>query len=266
MTRLAILGAAGRMGQALIRCAQRFEDTTVVAAIEQPGHVAIGTGAGAADPAIQIQGDWQSAHEADVVIDFTFHTAVTENLEQALANRQAVVLGTTGLSAAERQKVESAAVTIPIVWAPNMSLGVNVLLDLLSRAAATLGEDYDVEIVEMHHRHKQDAPSGTALALAESVNRGLPSNRSLEDRLRHGREGFTGERERGVIGMHALRGGDVVGDHTVMFATDGERIELTHKAASREAFAMGAIKAARWLKSREAGLYSMRHVLGLDPA
>ena len=264
MTKLVILGAAGRMGEALIRCAQREPKTRVVAAIEKSGHPEIGQPVAIA-PELTLSDDWAGAARADVVIDFTFHTAVAGNLSHAVKAGLAVVLGTTGLSDAERDAVDAAAKRVPVVWAPNMSLGVNVLMDLLTRAAETLGDAYDIEIVEMQHRHKQDAPSGTALALAQSVARGRPDPRELSQRLQHGREGFTGERDAGEIGMHALRGGDVVGDHTVIFAAEGERIELSHKASSRDAFAMGAIQAAMWISGKTPGLYTMRNVLGLDP-
>ena len=264
MTNLAILGAAGRMGQALIRCAPRLPELKVVAALESTGHVTLGQDAGlqAGIGAIQIPISAGPAKSADVLIDFTFHTAVIANLEAAVAAKQAVVLGTTGLTDTEQAAVHNAAKQIPIVWAANMSLGVNVLLDLVRRAAAILGPDYDAEIVEMHHHFKKDAPSGTALALGESLAKGR--NVVLKDVICHGREGMVGERPRGQIGMHALRGGDVVGDHTVMFATDGERVELTHRASNREAFAMGALRAACWLHGKKPGLYNMRDVLGLN--
>jgi len=264
MTNIAILGSAGRMGQTLIRCASRLPELKVVAALEAAGHAALGQDAGLQAGAGNLQLPITSGpvQGADVTIDFTFHTAVTANLAAAMAARQAVVLGTTGLTDAEQTAVRAAAAQIPIVWAANMSLGVNVLLDLVRRAAAILGPDYDAEIVEMHHHFKKDAPSGTALALAESLAKGRGV--ILKDVICHGREGMVGERPRGQIGMHALRGGDVVGDHTVMFACEGERVELTHRASNRESFAMGALRAARWLHGKKAGLYSMRDVLGLS--
>ena len=264
MTHIAILGAAGRMGQALIRCAPRLPELQVVAALENAGHAALGQDAGlqAGIGAIQVPITAGASSSAEVVIDFTFHTAVIANLDAAVAAKQAVVLGTTGLTEAEQAAVHNAATQVPIVWAANMSLGVNVLLDLVRRAAAILGPDYDAEIVEMHHHFKKDAPSGTALALAESLAKGRGV--ALKDVICHGREGMVGERPRGQIGMHALRGGDVVGDHTVMFACEGERVEITHRASSREAFAMGALKAALWLHGKKPGLYNMRNVLGLE--
>ncbi len=264
MTRLAILGAAGRMGQTLLRCAKSQADLQTVAAIEVAGHAALGQDAGllAGIGAIQVPITATIPADVQVVIDFTFHTAAPATLKAAVAGHQAVVLGTTGLTTDEQACVHQAARQIPIVWAPNMSLGVNVLLDLVRRAAAILGPDYDAEIVEMHHHFKKDAPSGTALALAESLAQGRGV--ALKDVVCYGREGMTGERPRGEIAIHALRGGDVVGDHTVMFATEGERVEITHRASSREAFARGALRAAAWVQGRQPGIYTMRHVLGLD--
>lgn len=264
MMTIAILGAAGRMGQMLLRCAKQFPNLRVTGACEQPQHPALGQDAGllagSGELGVRLSDTWPA--DAAVVIDFTFHTAVTANLQCAVANRQAVVLGTTGLSEEEKRCVTEAATTIPVVWAPNFSLGVNLLLDLVQRAAAVLGPAYDAEIIEMHHRLKRDAPSGTALGLAAALAAGRDID--LNAVAVYGREGITGERPRGEIGIHALRGGDVVGDHTVIFAADGERIELAHKASSREAFANGALHAAAWLEHKPAGLYSMRDVLGLE--
>jgi 4-hydroxy-tetrahydrodipicolinate reductase len=264
MTRIVILGAAGRMGQALLRCSRRFPDLRVAAAIEAAGHPSLGQDAGLLAGAGRLDVPLVAgpAPAADVVVDFTFHTAAPANLSAAASANLAVVLGTTGLTPAEQGAVRDAARRVPVVWAPNMSLGVNVLLDLVRRAAAMLGPAYDAEIVEMHHRHKKDAPSGTALALAEALAAGRTVR--LQDVARHGRSGITGERPAGEIGIHAVRGGDVVGDHTVSFAGDGERVELVHRATSRDAFAMGALQAASWIAGRPAGLYTMRHVLGLD--
>ncbi len=251
------------MGQMLLRCSKRFPELRVVGACEQAGHPSLGQDAGllagAGALGITLTDAWSA--EAEAVIDFTFHTAVTANLARAVANRQAVVLGTTGLTDEEKARVADAAKAVPIVWAPNFSLGVNLLLDLVRRAAAVLGPAYDAEIIEMHHRLKKDAPSGTALGLAEALAAGRGVD--LTSVATYGREGITGERPRGEIGIHALRGGDVVGDHTVMFASDGERVELTHKASSRESFANGALHAAAWLAGKPAGLYTMRNVLAL---
>ena len=196
------------------------------------------------------------------MIDFTFHTCVKENLANAVKCRQTYVLGTTGLTADELAAVDAAAKEIPICFAPNFSLGVNLLLELVRRAASVLDASYDAEIVEMHHRHKKDAPSGTALGLAQALAKGRGVN--LDDVACYGREGIVGERPVGEIGVHAIRGGSVVGDHTVMFAADEERVEITHKAVSRAAFAKGALKASQWLEGRQPGLYNMRHVLGFE--
>jgi 4-hydroxy-tetrahydrodipicolinate reductase len=196
-----------------------------------------------------------------VAVDFTFHTAVPGNAAAAAAAGTALVIGTTGLDEAETAAVGKAAGKIAIVHAPNMSLGVNLLFALAGRAAEALGLEYDVEIVETHHRHKKDAPSGTALKLGECV--ALGRGQKLAQVVVHGREGQTGERPRGQIGMHAVRAGAVVGDHTVLFASEGERVELTHRAISRDTFAMGALRAAQWAVGRPAGLYDMKSVLEL---
>jgi len=265
MTNIAILGAAGRMGQALVRCAGRLTAVRVVAALEQTGHAAMGrdagTLAGVGHLGVPLTDNADAAGSADALIDFTFHTAAPGNVAQACRLGKAMVIGTTGLDEDETRAVRAAAARIPIVWAPNMSLGVNLLFAMAARAAAVLGLDYDVEIIETHHRHKQDAPSGTALRLAEKIAEGRGQN--LADALTHGRTGFVGERPRGQIGMHAVRAGDAVGDHTVIFATEGERLELGHRATSRDALAMGALRAAIWVADRKPGLYDMQDVLGL---
>lgn len=267
--KIAILGAAGRMGKSLLRCAERIHGCQIVAAIEHPAHPLVGESVASAlgirhtalAPDLHLTSAWSV--EAQVSIDFTLQDSVEDNLRQAVANGQAYVLGTTGLMEAGEKAVRQAAATIPIVWAPNMSMGVNLLFELVRRAAAALGPEYDAEIVELHHRHKKDAPSGTALGLAQA----LATGRGVElgKVANYGREGLTGERPSGEIGIHALRGGAVVGDHTVMFMADEERIELTHKAVSRDAFSTGALRAALWLESRVPGLYNMRHVLGFEP-
>lgn len=252
--KLAILGGAGRMGQMLLACA-KTQEIEVVAVTEAPGSPHIGQPAA---PGLCYQDAWPA--NADTVIDFTFHSCVRDNLANAVACRQAYVLGTTGLTAEERAAVDEASKTIPLCFAPNFSLGINLLLELVRRAAAVLDESYDAEIVEMHHRHKKDAPSGTALGLAEALAEGR--NVNLDAVACYGRHGIVGERPAGEIGIHAIRGGAVVGDHTVIFAADEERVEITHKASSRAAFAKGAIKAAQWLQGRAPGLYDMRDVLG----
>ena len=200
--------------------------------------------------------------KATVVIDFTIHSFTKNVLEEALKHGTRLVIGTTGHSDAERAVIYEAAKTIPIVYAPNFSIGVNTLFWLTRHAARILGNDhFDIEVTEMHHRHKIDAPSGTARRLLEILNE--ETNTSYNDDIVHGRFGLTGARPGKEIGMHTLRGGDVVGDHTVIFAADGERVELTHKASSRLTFASGAVKAAQWLTTQPAGLYDMQDVLGL---
>ena len=265
MLKITILGAAGRMGGALIRGIADNPALTLAAAVERGGHPSIGQDAGVISGIlalnIPVTDDRATAiAKAEVVIDFTFHAEAPASTREAVKANAAYVLGTTGLTDAEAEAVKDAATKIPVVWAPNFSLGVNVLLDLVRRAAAALDDSYDAEIVEMHHRHKKDAPSGTALGLGKSLAEGR--NVDLKDVAIYGREaGITGERKRGDIAFHALRGGDVVGDHTVIFAADGERVELVHKASSRECFVGGALKAAQWLKGKRPGLYSMADVL-----
>ncbi len=254
MTKIAILGAGGRMGQMLLDCADELK-VSVVAITEVEGSPLLGQ----QSHGLTYTTQWPT--EAEVVIDFTFHTATIAHVTQACQNKQGYVLGTTGLTADEQAAVDQAALSIPVVQAPNMSLGVNLLLELVRLAANVLDESYDAEIVEMHHRLKKDAPSGTALGLAQALAKGRKIN--LDEHAIYGREGIVGERPRGEIGIHAVRGGSVVGDHTVIFAADEERVEITHKASSRAAFAKGAIKAALWLKGKAPAIYSMRDVLGL---
>jgi 4-hydroxy-tetrahydrodipicolinate reductase len=254
------------MGQAILRSSRSWNDLRIVAAIEHDACPVVGRDAGvvAGLPELGVTittGLKQAVEAADVLIDFSAHTVVPETAQLAAARHTPLVIGTTGLTEPERHIVQQAARQIPVVMAPNMSVGVNLLFALVEKAAATLGLDYDVEIVEMHHRFKKDAPSGTALQFGEKVAAGR--KQSLKANLICGREGLTGERPRGQIGMHALRGGDVVGDHTVTFAIEGERIEFTHKASSRDALARGALRAAVWLVGRKPGLYDMQTVLGL---
>ena len=267
MTSIAIIGAGGRMGQAIVRRAGQTPGATIAAAIEQVGHAAIGRDAGelagidAIGVAITDQLDALSA--ADAVIDFTFHTAVPTHVRAAQEAGKAFILGTTGLTDEEAATVHAAAKTIPVVSAPNMSLGMNLLFAMVKQAAAGLNETYDIEIIEAHHRHKQDAPSGTALGLAENAAAGRGVE--LAEVADYGRHGMTGERVPGRIGIHAIRAGDIVGDHTVIFATEGERLELTHRASSRDTFSVGAVKAALWAVGKPAGLYNMQDVLGIAP-
>ena len=197
---------------------------------------------------------------SDVIVDFSSHQATRAVLELAVAQRKAVVLGTTGHSAEEKKTLLALAAKVPCVWAGNFSVGVNLLFALTRRAAGILGSDYDAEVIEMHHRFKKDAPSGTAARLLEII---LEERQLTAAALRHGREGIVGERTATEVGIHALRGGDVVGDHTVMFAALGERIELTHKASDRGIFARGALRAAQWVVTQKPGVYDMQDVLGL---
>lgn len=266
MTKIAIIGAAGRMGQALLRCAKPMADVQVVAAVEQAGSPLAckdpGLFAGIGETGLSITVDLAAAVKAaDVVIDFSFHEVVPQTARLAAQQGRAMVLGTTGLSPEERSAVEQASRSIPIVWAPNMSLGVNLLFALVQQAGKALGVEYDVEIVEAHHRFKRDAPSGTALRLGEKVAEGR--GQTFKDVAVFGREGLGGERPRGEIGIHAVRAADIIGDHSVLFATDGERVEISHRATSRDAFAKGALRAALWLSGRKPGLYDMQDVLGL---
>jgi 4-hydroxy-tetrahydrodipicolinate reductase len=242
-TRIIITGAKGRMGQALQACATRLPEIEVVGAVDQ--------------------GDDLSAciDRADGVIDFSFHTVTVPVAELCASQGKFLVIGTTGHGAEERARILSLAARIPVVMASNYSTGVNTLFWLTRKAAEILGPSFDLEVVEMHHRLKQDAPSGTARTLGEIL--AAVRQQQFDAVVRHGRSGIVGARTATEIGMHSLRGGDVVGDHTVVFATQGERVELTHKASSRETFANGALRAAVWLRSQPAGLYSMQDVLGL---
>jgi 4-hydroxy-tetrahydrodipicolinate reductase len=202
--------------------------------------------------------DWSD--DVEGVIDFSFHAALPAAVEKASRQGIAYVIGTTGITPEEQRVVDEASKVIPIVQSGNYSLGVNLLLELVKKAAATLGEEYDIEITEMHHHHKKDAPSGTALMLAKSAAAGRGVE--FDDVAIYGREGEVGARPVGEIAVHALRGGSVIGDHTVMFAGDVERVELTHRAQGREAFAAGALKAVKWAKAKQPGIYTMRDVLG----
>lgn len=257
--KIALNGAGGRMGRRIADLAASAGHE-IVAPID---HKFIG------EPYGSLIGDNRFRAEvvgeynggADVLIDFSLPEGFRARLADCLKHNTAFVSGTTGLTADDFTGLDEAAQTIPALWAPNMSVGVNLLFALAKQAAAALPETYDIEITEMHHRRKVDAPSGTALGLLRAVCAG--NGRNAKEVVKHGREGHTGERTRKEIGMHTLRGGDVVGDHTVMFATEGERIELTHKASSRDTFAGGAVRAAEWLAGKQPGLYGMHEVLGL---
>ena len=266
MTRIAVTGAAGRMGKVLIEAIDEADDLTLGAAIVHPESSLIGADAGEmagiGKNGVALAGNVGDVKDAfDILIDFTFPDLTLENLAFCSEHGKAAIIGTTGMTDAEKEQVKVAAEKTPVVFAPNMSVGINVMLDLLHKAASVLGDDYDVEIIETHHRHKKDAPSGTALRLGEALADAL--GRDLKECAVYGREGFTGERSRQEIGFETIRAGDVVGDHTVLFASMGERMEITHKASSRMTFAKGAIRAVQWLQGRPAGLYDMQDVLGL---
>jgi 4-hydroxy-tetrahydrodipicolinate reductase len=267
MIKVAIVGAAGRMGQALVRCSKVVTGMQVVAAVDTAACPLCGKDsgliAGIGENGIKITHDLAAAvKDADILIDFSFHENVPVTVALATRHKKGVVIGTTGLNPEERAAVDEAARVIPIVWAPNMSVGVNLLFALVEQAARALGLDYDVEITEAHHKFKRDAPSGTALRLGEKVAQGR--NQNLRDVAVFGREGLGGERPRGEIGIHAIRAADIVGEHTVLFATEGERVELTHRATSRDALAKGALQASLWLAGKKPGLYDMQNVLGLS--
>lgn len=264
---IAILGASGRMGRALIDGTLRSAALRLSAAIERPGNPALGSDAGTligAEAAAVLLSDSLPAAlvDASVLIDFTSPAATLEAIAACVAAKRPIVIGTTGFTTEQKIEIGRAARSIPVCISANYSIGVNVALKLVETAARTLGGDYDVEIVEAHHRHKVDSPSGTALAFGEAAADGL--GRDLRTHAIYGREGQIGPRKRETIGFATVRGGDVVGDHTVLFLGDGERVEISHRASSRSNFASGALRAAEWLSSRPAGLYSMRDVLGLD--
>ncbi len=243
MTRVLINGSKGQMGRALLTCAARMPEIQVTAGVDVGDDLAAAMG------------------DCDVVVDFSFHSVTPKVAKLCVERRKALVVGTTGHSEADKAILREASTVVPMVWASNFSTGVNTLFWLTRKAAEILGPGFDLEVVEMHHRLKKDAPSGTATTLLEILSdvRKL----QLDQALRHGRHGITGERTSSEIGIHAIRGGDVVGDHTVIFAANGERVELTHKASNRETFANGALRAAQWVASRKPGIYDMQDVLGL---
>ncbi len=266
MTRIAIVGAGGRMGKALIEACAQTEGVNLTVATEHPSSSLIGTdagevaGVGKTGVTIAATLD-EAANDFDVLIDFTRPEACLLHLNWCVAHGKKIVIGTTGFDDAGKAAIAKAAEKISVVFAPNMSVGVNLCLKLLDMAARVLGDSVDIEIMEAHHRHKVDAPSGTALRMGEVVANAL--GRDLKECAVYGREGVTGERDRQTIGFATVRAGDVVGDHTVLFADVGERIEITHKASSRMTFAKGAVRAAGWLHDKQTGLFDMQDVLGL---
>ncbi|MGW8228093.1 MAG: 4-hydroxy-tetrahydrodipicolinate reductase [Gammaproteobacteria bacterium] len=266
MIRVGITGASGRMGRALIEAVTATEGMHVVAAVERPGSSVIaadaGEIAGVGKLNVPIADDLRAVvADIDVLIDFTRPVVTLDNLEICRQAGKRLVIGTTGFSDEEKQQITRAAQDIAIVFAPNMSVGVNLCFKLLDLAARIMGDEVDIEIIEAHHRHKVDAPSGTALRMGEVVADAL--GRNLKDCAVYGREGQTGERDRHTIGFETIRAGDIVGEHTVMFADIGERVEITHKASSRMTFAKGAARAAAWLMEQQRGLFDMQDVLGL---
>jgi len=266
MTRIAIAGAAGRMGRNLIDACHQHSSLTVAVATERAGSSLLGADAGelagVGHLGVALVDDLSAVTDQfDVLIDFTSIEATLTHLEICRKAGCALVIGTTGFSEQQKQQITAAAGDVSIVFAPNMSVGVNLTLKLLDMAARVLADEVDVEIIEAHHRHKVDAPSGTALRMGEVVAAAL--GRDLNECAVYGREGHTGERERKTIGFETIRAGDIVGEHTVMFADIGERIEITHKASSRMTFANGAARAAAWLGGKDKGLFDMQDVLGL---
>lgn len=266
MLNIAVTGAAGRMGRTLIQACSENSNCQLGAAIEHESSPFIGNDAGELaglgslnTPLVTQLSD--VAANFDTLIDFTRPEVTLKNLEVCVANGKNIIIGTTGFNDAEKLKILQASEYIGIVFAPNMSVGVNLCFKLLDIAARVLGDDVDIEVIEAHHRHKIDAPSGTALRMGEVVADAL--GRNLDECAVYGREGVTGERERKTIGFETIRAGDIVGDHTVLFAGIGERVEITHKASSRMTFATGALRAALWLAGKDTGLFDMQDVLGL---
>jgi 4-hydroxy-tetrahydrodipicolinate reductase len=264
--RIAVTGAAGRMGKTLIEAIANAEGCQLTAALERPDSSLIGVDAGElaglGKNGVLINGDLTAVlAQFDVLIDFSVPAATLQNAKVCGANDKKILIGTTGFTPEQKTALLDSVKPVAVCMASNYSTGVNVCFKLLELAARVLGDDYDVEIVEAHHRHKIDAPSGTALSMGEVVAKTL--GRNLREVAVYGREGLTGARKPETIGFATVRGGDIVGDHTVIFAADGERIEITHKASSRMSFARGAVRAATWLGDKQPGLFDMQDVLGL---
>ncbi len=267
MINVIIAGAAGRMGQRIGYMVSQHPELNYAAAFEAQGNPAIGNDPGViggwGETGIKIEEGLEAVvDKGDVIIDFTFHKVTMEFAKIASAHKRAMVIGTTGLSVKELAELKKLSANFPCVQAPNMAVGVNVLFKLVAKTAEILGDDYNIEIVELHHNKKKDAPSGTALKLAEMAASGV--NRDLEKVGVYERNGIIGERTVEEIGVQTVRGGDIVGEHTVYFAGPGERIEITHRAHSRDNFAQGAAKAAAWVADKEAGMYTMFDVLDLQ--
>ena len=266
MTRIAVTGAAGRMGRVLIQAVDAAEGAELGAAIVLPGDAMEGVDAGAIaglgkDLGVKAVSSLEAVvDDFDVLIDFTSPAATLANLKICGQHGKKIVIGTTGLDEAQIVELQAGAEQTGVVFAPNYSLGVNLCLNLLRMAASVMGDESDIEVIEMHHRHKVDAPSGTALRMGEVVAETMGWD--LNEVACYGREGQTGARPHKQIGFETIRGGDVVGDHTVMFATEGERVEITHKAQSRMTFAKGAVRSALWVTGKDSGLFDMQDVLG----
>jgi 4-hydroxy-tetrahydrodipicolinate reductase len=266
MFKIAVTGAGGRMGRTLIEACQQSENCHLAAAFERLESTLTGSDsgevAGIGGNGISIVTDINSAvDQFDVLIDFTSVDSTLKHIAICKRHGKKIIIGTTGFSAEQKQIIAEAAKSIAIVFAPNMSVGVNLCFKLLQMAARVMGDDADIEIIEAHHRHKVDAPSGTALRMGEVVAEAL--GRDLADCAVYGREGHTGVRDPKTIGFETIRAGDIVGEHTVMFASEGERVEIVHKASSRMTFAKGALRAASWLQDKDRGLFDMQDVLGL---
>ena len=265
MIDIAVVGVAGRMGRTLVEAIQSQDNCQLSYATERPDSQLIGLDVGEllglGNLNVNVSDQLVSNANFDVLIDFTHPTITTHHVDYCVENNKRLVIGTTGCDESLEEKIRIAGGQIPIVYAPNMSVGVNLSLKLLQMAAKVLGDDVDIEIIEAHHRHKVDAPSGTALKMGEVIADTL--GRDLKECAVYGREGQTGERDRKTIGFETIRAGDIVGEHTVMFAGIGERIEITHKASSRMTFAKGAVRAAKWLSDKPAGVYGMPDVLNI---
>jgi 4-hydroxy-tetrahydrodipicolinate reductase len=264
--KVAVNGAGGKMGSRIIALISEFTDMALAAAIERPEHPFIGKDVAEVvgtrqKEIIIIDSIYKLSDPIDMIIDFTSPASTVECIRWASEKGVSVVSGTTGLTEEEKKEIKDLSGKIPCVYAPNMSVGINLLLKVLEQVSPIIGDDYDIEIIEAHHRLKKDAPSGTAMKMAEVISQAL--HRNLEEVARYSRHGLIGQRSQKEIGMQTIRAGDIVGEHTVLFGTIGERIEFTHKASSRDTFARGALRAAQWLYGKKPGLYDMHDVLSL---
>jgi 4-hydroxy-tetrahydrodipicolinate reductase len=264
MLKLAITGVAGRMGRAVVQATSENSAVQLNTAVHRPGSSFLGVDAGqlagVGALGVPITQSLENA-DFDCLVDFTLVDSALDNLRFCRANNKAIVIGTTGFNEQQQLEIKAAGADIRVVWAPNMSIGVNLCFALLEQAAAVLGDEADIEIMETHHRHKLDSPSGTAIRMGEVIASTL--GRDLQQCAVYGREGLSEPRDRNTIGFATTRAGDVVGEHTVLFASEGERVEITHKASSRQTFAKGALRAAIWLQDQPSGFYDMQDVLGL---